>query len=530
MDSLTKVSILLGKTLEKSQSATYSDNVTKTTGIATSDSKDGYVEVDLGGYTLSDNGQSVELPTTCVVEKGDTVQVEMAGADQSAKRLMVTGVVGGGDKMAGDITKAQESAKEATVAANNAKTEADKAAESATKAQASADAATASANSAIEKANTASTAASDAKKAADSATTSANDAVTKANAAAETATKAQTSADSAATAAANAQTSADAAKTSAEKAQTTADNAATAASKAQSSADAATSSATTANGAATAAAAAAQTAQDAAEAAKKAAAGAQADIDEEKTYFWHDDSGAHVRNSTTGYQTNITADGVTVSSLTNGNDIATYATSGIKFDSGTDYTIGTDSSYVKYTASDKSISIVAGALTSNTTDNLQDQHNATNTSISNVASSVSDLSTKQKDLSDQVATNTQNINANTMTAAKLQQTADSINIDVSTLKSTTAEQGKTIESVNKHFQFADDGLTISNSKNSANVTLNEKEMVFKNEAGQSVATFSEDVEIKDLKIKQGGIFTMDNFAWVPRSNGNLSIKYIGGDS
>ena len=53
-------------------------------------------------------------------------------------------------------------------------------------------------------------------------------------------------------------------------------------------------------------------------------------------------------------------------------------------------------------------------------------------------------------------------------------------------------------------------------------------MTFRNASGQVIATFSDKVDIADLTIRQGGTFTMGNFAFIPRSNGNFSIKYIGG--
>lgn len=104
MDSIDKASLLMGTGLQKKQGAAHSANVTTITGVAASDSIDGVVRVDLGGTTISDEDtQAVELPTTCDVREGDTVQIQVAGADGTAKSLLVTGVIAGGDRTRAEI-------------------------------------------------------------------------------------------------------------------------------------------------------------------------------------------------------------------------------------------------------------------------------------------------------------------------------------------------------------------------------------------------------------------------------------------
>lgn len=82
------------------------------TGTATSDSADGLVMVDLEGYTISDDDQqSLELPTTVDVHEGDTVQVTLVGG--VGKSPIVTGVVGGGDRLSGNVQEAVQTAQDA---------------------------------------------------------------------------------------------------------------------------------------------------------------------------------------------------------------------------------------------------------------------------------------------------------------------------------------------------------------------------------------------------------------------------------
>ncbi|WP_040639946.1 hypothetical protein ACRQ5I_11575 [Pseudoramibacter alactolyticus] len=111
MDNIEKAAVLLGKYAKPKQGAAHSANVITLTGTATGDSVDGIVTVDLGGMTISDEDmQAVELPTTCDVREGDTVQVQVSGADGTAKNLLVTGVIGGGDRINAKATAAQVAA------------------------------------------------------------------------------------------------------------------------------------------------------------------------------------------------------------------------------------------------------------------------------------------------------------------------------------------------------------------------------------------------------------------------------------
>lgn len=73
-------------------------------GIATADSVDGIVTVDLGGDTVSpDDDQSIECSTTFKVYEGDEVLVSLIGADGHGKTPTVTGVVGRGDEQQNEI-------------------------------------------------------------------------------------------------------------------------------------------------------------------------------------------------------------------------------------------------------------------------------------------------------------------------------------------------------------------------------------------------------------------------------------------
>ena len=239
MDSIEKAAMLLGGGVSSSrQGAVHSSNVTATVGTAVSDSVNGVVEVDLGGITITAdkdeiNGeefpdlltQTVEVSTTVAVKKGDTVQVQLAGADGTAKGLMVVGVVAGGDRMQGEVDAAYDAAMSAEQYAIIAKDAADSAVEDAAAASTAASAAQTSANQALTNAAAASTAASNAQSSANQALSDAAAASTAAGNAQTAANEAKADASAASTAAGNAQTSANQALTAAGAAQTSANQA-----------------------------------------------------------------------------------------------------------------------------------------------------------------------------------------------------------------------------------------------------------------------------------------------------------------
>lgn len=110
-------------------------------GVATSDSSDGSVRVDLGGESVTqDDVQEVEVPTTVEVREGDQVRVTLDGVPGSGRRPTVTGVVGGGDRTRADVDSAASDASQAVDTAGKASEAAKDAKSTATDARDKADA------------------------------------------------------------------------------------------------------------------------------------------------------------------------------------------------------------------------------------------------------------------------------------------------------------------------------------------------------------------------------------------------------
>lgn len=118
MDAIDAASAFIGKAFGNTgnmQNSTMPSETHTITGTATTDSSDGIVRVDFNGYTISDDDeQSLEIPTTVDVHEGDIVQVTLVGG--TGKSPIVTGVVGGGDRLSGNVQEAVQTAQDAAEA------------------------------------------------------------------------------------------------------------------------------------------------------------------------------------------------------------------------------------------------------------------------------------------------------------------------------------------------------------------------------------------------------------------------------
>ncbi len=126
LTELEVAAMLSGRTRQEESAGRQTS--TTIAALAASDSSDGTVMVDLGGTTVSQDGQqAVEIPTTVDVRAGDTVRVAIDGAEGSARRPTVTGVIGGGDRTRDAVDQAASDASQAKDDAGAAKSDAAKA-------------------------------------------------------------------------------------------------------------------------------------------------------------------------------------------------------------------------------------------------------------------------------------------------------------------------------------------------------------------------------------------------------------------
>lgn len=104
MDNLEIAKALFGNSGGSGTGSKSGGQTTTAYGIATSDSADGIVRVNLGGETVSqDDDQTLDVETTFAVFEGDEVIVSLVGADGTGKAPVVIGVVGRGDEQQREI-------------------------------------------------------------------------------------------------------------------------------------------------------------------------------------------------------------------------------------------------------------------------------------------------------------------------------------------------------------------------------------------------------------------------------------------
>lgn len=182
MDTLDMAKALKDSMQPKPVTGNESTKTTTVFGTARGDSKDGLVDVDLGGDTISSRGTAyASIPTNVAVKSGDTVMVQLVGADGTGKQPVVVGVQGGGDSAEVNTSDAIKNAEEASKKADDAiikaddaarkadsvKDTADSAEKKATEAKKESENASAKADNANEKAEQASNMADDGRKYAD---------------------------------------------------------------------------------------------------------------------------------------------------------------------------------------------------------------------------------------------------------------------------------------------------------------------------------------------------------------------------
>lgn len=113
-------------------------------------------------------------------------------------------------------------------------------------------------------------------------------------------------------------------------------------------------------------------------------------------------------------------------------------------------------------------------------------------------------------------------------AAALELTAEGLSVSVSEVKEGLDDKADraTLEEVTEHFLFKEDGLTIFNSATGMGINVSEQQVAFTGGADPTTVITPTEMETTNLRI--GRRLDVGDFAWIPRTNGNLSLRYTGG--
>ena len=108
------------------------------------------------------------------------------------------------------------------------------------------------------------------------------------------------------------------------------------------------------------------------------------------------------------------------------------------------------------------------------------------------------------------------------------QRADGIDLSVTKLRKevgTKAEQSQ-VNEITEHFRFAEDGITISNSATGMGINVSEKQVAFT--GGDDPTTVITPNAMETTNLQVGVRLDVGGFAWIPRTNNNLSLRWTGG--
>ena len=114
--------------------------------------------------------------------------------------------------------------------------------------------------------------------------------------------------------------------------------------------------------------------------------------------------------------------------------------------------------------------------------------------------------------------------------SSVEHTAEGLKVSVTNIS--TDLNGKAdkedVQQITEHFVFGEDGLTISNSASGMGIGVSEKQVAFTGGENPSTVIRPNSMNTTNLTVKES--LTLGDFAFIPRTNGNLSFRYTGGSS
>ena len=113
-------------------------------------------------------------------------------------------------------------------------------------------------------------------------------------------------------------------------------------------------------------------------------------------------------------------------------------------------------------------------------------------------------------------------------SAELEVTANGLSVAVTRVQEGLDAKADraTVEEITEHFLFQEDGLTIFNSATGMGINVSEQQVAFT--GGKDPTTVITPNQMETTKLVVGEQLDLGEFSFLPRSNGNLSFRYIGG--
>ena len=112
--------------------------------------------------------------------------------------------------------------------------------------------------------------------------------------------------------------------------------------------------------------------------------------------------------------------------------------------------------------------------------------------------------------------------------SQLEQRADSLELVFTRLREDLEGKadGEELEEISQRFLFHEDGLTISNSATGMGIGISQERVVFTGGEDPTTRITPTAMETTDLVVENR--LDLGGFTWLPRTNGNLSLRWIKG--
>ena len=109
----------------------------------------------------------------------------------------------------------------------------------------------------------------------------------------------------------------------------------------------------------------------------------------------------------------------------------------------------------------------------------------------------------------------------------VEQTAKGLTVSVSDIHEALGDKADTasVREITEHFIFGADGMTIKNSATGMGIGVSEQRVVFTGGEDPTTEIYPDRMRTTDLKVRKQ--LDVGGFSLIPRTNGNLSLRYTG---
>lgn len=149
-------------------------------------------------------------------------------------------------------------------------------------------------------------------------------------------------------------------------------------------------------------------------------------------------------------------------------------------------------------------------------------------SIATLEGQYSNLEISTEGIRSDVSQHSSDINGLNDQISSVEHTAEGLKASITSIS--TDLNGKAnkgdVQQITEHFVFGKDGMTISNSASGMGIDVSEKQVAFTGGENPSTVIRPNSMNTTNLTVMES--LTLGDFAFIPRTNGNLSFRYTGG--